>query len=81
MADSSASRLWRLSGLGFTLASAIVACALMGWGLVWVLGQFDESWSTHTKSFIAGGAICGIVVGLYSFIKSSLRAVREDSAK
>jgi F0F1-type ATP synthase assembly protein I len=81
MADPTASRLWRLSGIGFTLASEIVAGALMGWGLVWVLGQFDESWSTHTKLFIAVGAICGIVVGLYSFIKSSLRAVRENSPR
>ena len=66
-------RLWRLSAMGFTFVSMIVAGGLLGWGLSWVFGQ-----SENERIFIVTGSIVGIVVGMVDFIRGSLRAVRED---
>ena len=38
----------------------------------------SEDWLAHERTFIVGGAICGIIVGLYTFLKSALRAMHEQ---
>lgn len=62
-------RLWRLSGLGFTMASEIVAGLLIGW-LVDVLVGTKDTW-------IIVGTIIGLIVALISAIKIGLSANRQ----
>lgn len=71
--DSQTKKLWKLSAMGFTFVSMIVAGGLLGWGLSWVFGQ-----SEYERTYVVTGAIIGIVVGLVDFIRDSLRAVHED---
>jgi high-affinity Fe2+/Pb2+ permease len=72
--DEQTKRLWRLSAMGFTFVSMIIAGGLLGWFLSWILGQ-----SSNERTFIVSGAVCGIIYGMIDFIRDSLRAVREDS--
>jgi len=65
--------------MGFTFVSMIIAGGLLGWGTVWVLGTMNDAWLDHERKFIAGGAICGIIVGMTDFIRTSLRAIRENN--
>jgi F0F1-type ATP synthase assembly protein I len=71
--DAEARRLWRLAGMGFTLASEIAAGALIGW-LVDSLAGTRSRW-------IVVGTIAGVVVGLFTFIRQALgegrKAARE----
>jgi F0F1-type ATP synthase assembly protein I len=71
--QTQAKRLWRLSAMGFTFVSMIVAGGLLGWGLSWAIGQLE-----HERTYIVTGAVIGIIVGMVDFIKDSLRAVHED---
>ncbi len=71
--DSQTGRLWKLSAMGFTFVSTIIAGGLLGWGFSWLLGQ-----SEYERSFIVWGAVAGIVYGMVDFIRDSLRAVHED---
>jgi F0F1-type ATP synthase assembly protein I len=57
--------LWRLSGLGIELIGAIVALMAIGWLL--------DRWLKTSPWFFVGGAVVGIVGGLF-------KAVREASA-
>ena len=71
--DSQTRRLWRLSAMGFTFVSMIIAGGLLGWGLAWVFGQ-----SENERTFIVSGAVLGIIVGMVDFIRDALKAVHED---
>ena len=71
--DTQSNRLWRLSAMGFTFVSMIIAGGLLGWGLSWVLGQ-----ATNERTFIVTGAVLGIIVGMVDFIRDALKAIRED---
>jgi high-affinity Fe2+/Pb2+ permease len=71
--DLQTKKLWKLSAMGFTFVSMIVAGGLLGWGLSWVLGQ-----SEHERTFVVTGAVIGIVVGMVDFIRDSLRAVHGE---
>lgn len=74
MAKSAQSgRLWRLSSMGFTFVSMIIAGGLLGWFLAWILGQ-----SSNDRMFIVSGAVFGIVYGMIDFIRDALKAVHED---
>ena len=73
MSKTQAKRLWRLSAMGFTFVSMIVAGGLLGWGLSWAFGQ-----SELERRYVITGAVIGIIVGMVDFIKDSLRAVYED---
>jgi len=66
-------RLWRLSAMGFTFVSIIIAGGLLGWGLSWVFGPV-----ANERTFIVTGAALGIVVGMVDFIRDALKAVHED---
>lgn len=71
--DTPTGRLWRLSAMGFTFVSTIIAGGLLGWGLSWVFGQTE-----HERGFIVWGAVAGIVYAMVDFIRDSLKAVHED---
>ncbi len=64
--------------MGVTLATEIAGGAALGWALVRLLAMRSEDWLAHERTFIVGGAICGIIVGLYTFLKSALRAMHEQ---
>ena len=68
-------RLWRLAGLGGTMASEIAAGTLIGWGL-------DRLFGTRPTLLIIG-SILGVVVGLVTFTRKAMvetrRAGREAS--
>ena len=73
--DVESQRLWRLAGLGGTMASEIIAGTLIGWVL-------DRVFGTKPTLLIVG-AIVGVVVGLATFIRSAMietrRAARDAS--
>ena len=71
--DTQTRRLWRLSAMGFTFVSMIIAGGLIGWLLSWVFGQ-----SENEKLFIVSGAVFGIVYGMVDFIRDALKAVHKD---
>ena len=71
--DEQTRRLWRLSAIGFTFVSMIIAGGLLGWLLSWMLGQLHNE-----RTFIVTGAIIGIVYGMIDFIRDALKAVHED---
>lgn len=62
-------RMWRLSGLGFTMASEIVAGLLIGWLIDTVVGTKD--------TWIIVGTITGLIIALVSAIKIGLSANRQ----
>ena len=72
--NEQAGRLWKLSAMGFTFVSMIIAGGLLGWLLSWILGQ-----SHNERTFIVYGAVVGIVYGMIDFIRDGLRAIREDN--
>jgi len=65
--------VWHLSGMGFELASHIVAGLLLG-----VLG--DYIFKTRPTLLIVG-TIAGVIVGLAEFIRSALKAQRQYTGK
>ena len=71
--ETQSRRLWRLSAMGFTFVSMIIAGGLIGWLLSWIFGQ-----SEHEKLFIVSGAVFGIVYGMVEFIRDALKAVHKD---
>jgi high-affinity Fe2+/Pb2+ permease len=72
MPETQSNRLWKLSAMGFTFVSMIVAGGLFGWGLSWVFGQNDND-----RFFIVSGALLGIVVGMVDFIRDALKAIKQ----
>ncbi len=66
-------RSWRLSTMGFTLATEVAAGTLLGWLVDWGFG-FD-------RTFIVVGAIVGVLVGLSSFIRAALAENRRLEQK
>ena len=66
--DEQTRRLWRLSAIGFTFVSMIIAGGLLGWLLSWMLRQ-----SHNERTFIVTGAIIGIVYGMIDFIRDALK--------
>ena len=75
--ESQSKSLWRLSAMGFTFASMIIAGGLLGWVLVWVLGKYDATWLERKNAFIVGGVVFGIVIGMVDFIRTAQRAMRD----
>jgi F0F1-type ATP synthase assembly protein I len=75
--QSQSKSLWRLSAMGFTFASMIIAGGLLGWVLVWVLGKYDATWLERKNAFIVGGVVFGIVIGMVDFIRTAQRAMRD----
>ena len=69
--------LWRLSAMGFTFVSMIIASGFLGWLLVWGLGKYDVAWQEHEKTFIIWGVVFGIIIGMIDFIRTAKRAMRE----
>jgi MFS family permease len=76
--QSQSKRLWRLSAMGFTFVSMIIAGGLLGLLLVWALGRYDPSWLIHKKAFIVGGSVCGIIFGMVDFIRDALKAIHKS---
>ncbi len=70
--DSQTGGLWRLSAMGFTFVSMIIAGGLLGWGISWVLEQPENK-----RLFIIIGTIIGIIIGMVDFIRAARRAIRE----
>ena len=75
---SQSERLWKLSAMGFTFVSMVIAGGLLGWLLVWALGNYDPKWLLHEKAFIVGGAVSGIIFGMFDFIRDALNAIRKS---
>lgn len=73
MPKTQSSRLWKLSAMGFTFVSMIIAGGLIGWGLSWVFGQTE-----HERVFIVTGAVLGIIVGMVDFIRDALKAIKNN---
>jgi hypothetical protein len=73
MPQTQSSRLWKLSAMGFTFVSMIIAGGLIGWGLSWVFGQTE-----HERVFIVTGAVLGIIVGMVDFIRDALKAIKNN---
>ena len=69
--------LWRLSAMGFTFASMIIAGGLLGKVLVWALGKYDAAWLESERTFIVGGVVFGIIIGMVDFIRTAQRAMRD----
>ncbi len=65
----SASTLWRLSGIGFELAAAILGATLVGWLL--------DRWFGTSPMWTFIGAGIGIIGGGYNFIRSAMRMNRQ----
>lgn len=73
--ETQSNRLWRLSSMGFTFVSMIIAGGLLGWFLAWVLGALAQE-----RTYIVTGAVIGIVYGMFDFIRDALKAVREGGS-
>ena len=73
--DTQAGRLWRLSAMGFTFVSMIIAGGLLGWLLWWLFGA-----ETSERTYIVSGAVIGIVYGMVDFIRDALKAVHENQS-
>ena len=73
MPKTQSSRVWKLSAMGFTFVSMIIAGGLIGWGLSWVFGQTE-----HERVFIVTGAVLGIIVGMVDFIRDALKAIKNN---
>ncbi|MBT4584643.1 MAG: hypothetical protein HOC93_06135 [Phycisphaerae bacterium] len=71
MPKTQSNRLWKLSAMGFTFVSMIIAGGLIGWGVSWLFGQ-----TQHERTFIVTGAVVGIVVGMVDFIRDALKAIK-----
>jgi len=61
-------RLWKLSAMGFTMASEILAGLLLGWLI--------DKWAGTDNIFLIVGTLMGIIVGMTSFIRTALKASR-----
>jgi F0F1-type ATP synthase assembly protein I len=72
-ARAESNRLWRLAGMGGTLASEILAGALIGF----LLDKLFKTDPTLLIAFTAGG----VVVGLVTFLRSALRETKRDVAR
>lgn len=57
-------RMFRLMGMGWTLVTEVAAGLLLGWGVDWIFG--------YDKVFLIVGAIVGLLVGMFSFIRSAM---------
>ncbi len=73
MPQTQSSRLWKLSAMGFTFVSMIIAGGLIGWGLSWVFGQTE-----HERVFIVTGAVLGRIVGMVDFSRDALKAIKNN---
>jgi F0F1-type ATP synthase assembly protein I len=69
MADEETRLGWRMAGLAFTMAAEVAAGALIGWLIDWLTGTPGNRW-------LLVGAIVGIAVGLWSFIKGGIQLNR-----
>jgi F0F1-type ATP synthase assembly protein I len=72
-AQAEATRLWRLAGMGGTMASEILAGALIGF----LLDKLFKTAPTLLIGFTAGG----VVIGLVTFLRSALRETKRDVAR
>ncbi|MHC5003983.1 MAG: AtpZ/AtpI family protein, partial [Planctomycetota bacterium] len=59
---------WQMAGLGFQSTSEVIAGALLGW--LWDL------WRGTAPTGVLIGSITGLVVGLYTLVRQSLRLNR-----
>ena len=73
--ETQSNRLWRLSSMGFTFVSMIIAGGLLGWVLARMFGSVESE-----RTYIVTGAVIGIVYGMVDFIRDALRAVKEDQS-
>lgn len=71
IAEQERRRLWRLAGMGGTLASEILAAALIGWGL-------DALFGTKPTLLIIC-TILGVVVGMGTFLRTALQENRKST--
>jgi F0F1-type ATP synthase assembly protein I len=63
-------RMWRMSAMGFTLASEVAAGALLGW-------LVDYLFKTDPVGVIVG-SLAGMAVGMTTFIRTALEATKDD---
>ncbi len=64
---------WRYLGLGTELAGTVGGMCLLGYGL--------DRWQGTAPWGLVGGAIFGIVVGMYQIIRKALLFSRQDERK
>ncbi len=60
---------WRMGGLGMEVAAQVAAGALLGW-------LFDR-WQDTSPNGLLVGSVIGIVIGLWSLVRGSLKLNRE----
>jgi len=66
-------RLWRLTGMGGTLATEVLAGAAIGWLL-------DRLFGTK-PTFIVVCTVLGVVIGMVTFIRRASREVHKVPSK
>lgn len=71
--DAESQRLWRLAGMGGTLASEILAGVVIGWGLDALFGTAP----TMIVIFTTGG----VLIGMITFVRSARKAMAMDQAR
>jgi len=64
--------------MGFTFVSMIIAGGLLGGAIHWVLSIMVDGWNIESRIFIVSGAVCGIIVGMADFIKSAMKALKDE---
>lgn len=57
---------WRMFGAGLTVASEVMAGAVLGWGVDWLMGN-PPKWG------VLVGAVLGIVVAMYTLIRTAYK--------
>ena len=64
---------FRMGGIGMEVTSQVAAGAVLGW--------FFDSWRGTAPTGLLTGSIIGIIVGMWSFIRGSLKLNRELERK
>jgi len=71
-AEEQSRRMWRLTGMGWTLASEILAGAALGWFCDWLFG------TKPTLLIIC--TVAGVLIGMITFIRAATRANKDAVA-
>lgn len=62
----------RVFAIGMDFAYGVIGCAALGWGLDW--------WLKTSPRWLLVGALLGVVVAMYRFIKEGLKMARSGGS-
>ena len=72
--DRNTSGKFRLAGMGLELAGAVIGGCAIGW-------YIDKQLETETPYGLLGGALIGIVGGMYNLLKQSLKIIKDEQKR